>query len=148
MNFYETQQPVMQAESPRKGRKGRAFAVIVLVVLFLSAAGVLIYNNFLSGQPNIDVTISSADVSGDRISLSGRFNGFAGLKDYSCTVDEDTLIIGLRSALPVAGLSRDFVIELTGDFSGVCEVNLTDGINSLVVWVDDPAFQQISGGSQ
>ena len=148
MNYYETPQPVAQTEPPRRQKKGRAFIVTLLVVLVLAAAGVLIYNYFIAGQPNIDVTVSSADVADDRIELSGSFNGFAGLKDYSYAIDEDTVIIELYSALPVAGLSRDFSIELKDDFSGIYEINLSDGRNSLVVWVDDPSFQLTSGGNQ
>lgn len=148
MNYYETQQSVVQAEPPHKQKKGRAFIVTLLAVLVLAAVGVLIYNYFVAGQPNIDVTVSAADVSDDRIELSGSFNGFAGLKDYSYTIDEDTVVIELYSALPVAGLSRDFSIELTDDFSGIYEIDLSDGRNSLVVWVDDPAYQQSFVGNQ
>ena len=148
MNYYDTQQPVAQAEPPRRQKKGRGLIVTLLAALVLAAAGVLIYNFFIAGQPDIDVTVSSADVTDDRILLTGSFNGFAGLKDYSYTIDEDTVVIELYSALPVAGLSRDFSIELTDDFSGIYEINLSDGRNSLVVWIDDPSFQQFSVGNQ
>ncbi len=148
MNYYETQSPAAETGQSRKQKKARTFAIVLLAVLVLSAAGVYFYNKILSGQPSMDVTVSSASLTADRIKLSGSFNGFAGLGDYNCMVDEDIAIIELYPALPVAGVSRDFSLEITGDFSGVSEINLTDGRNSLVVWTYGQPDQSMSDDNQ
>lgn len=135
-------------EQPRKKSKGRGFVITALILLVLAAAGVVVYKNVLVGTPSTDVTVTSVAVSDQSIELCGSFNGFAGLKDYSYTLDEDIVVIELSSAWPVIGIDREFFVVLTDDFSCVSEINLSDGRNSLVVWTCDQPTLQASEGDE
>ncbi|MBE6759927.1 MAG: hypothetical protein E7554_07545 [Ruminococcaceae bacterium] len=136
------------SEQPRKKSRGRGFVITAVILLVLAAAGVVIYKYVLESAPSTDITVASVAVSDQSIELCGSFNGFAGLKDYGCTVDEDIAIIELYPTLPIAGAHRDFSLEIPGDFSGVSEINLSDGRNSLVVWTCDQPAQQASEGDE
>ncbi len=123
----------------KKSKAGKVLFIILMVLAVLAWAGRLIYDRAVVGQPSTDVTVTSVSLTDRRLQLTGTFNGFAGMKDFSFEEQGDIVLIQLTSVWPLPDFDRSFEISVYGDFSDVSEIDLTDGRISMVVWAaDDP----------
>lgn len=120
----------------KKNKAGTLFGVFLLIAALLGG-GYVVAAKAVVGWQTTDISVESVTVGENRIELNGELNGFAGLKDYSYAIDEDTVLVTLNCTWPVLGRDGDFSIELEDDFSDILEVNVTDGRNRLVVWIDE-----------
>lgn len=115
--------------------------LIALALVVLAAGAWAVYRYAVVGWLTTDVTIDSFDVSDEDGSayIGGRLNGFAGLKEDSCVVDEDTAVIELRATWPVFGRDAEFIIIYEeGYFSqDVTEIVISDGRNQRVIWTKE-----------
>ncbi len=124
----------------RKTKSKAGWLAAFLVLAVLAAGGWAVYKYAVVGWLTTDVTINSVDVSEDGSALiDGRLNGFAGLKEDRCIIDEDTAIVELRATWPVFGRDAEFImIYEAGYFSeDVTEIVISDGRNQRVIWTKE-----------
>ena len=121
--------------------KGKAKWLLIMLALVVLVAGAwAVYRYAVVGWLTTDVTIESVGVSEDgSASIGGKLNGFAGLKEDSCVIDEDTAVVELCATWPVFGRDAEFIIIYEeGYFSeDVTEIVISDGRNQRVVWTKE-----------
>lgn len=138
MNNNENGKVKQAMLNKKQNNRTRCTIAVLAVLALLAGIGYVCREYVVNGWQTTDVTVSSAAVSEDSIELSGEVNGLlAGVRSYTYTVDEDTVTVFLDCTLPVGGRDSAFDIKIEGDFSDVIEVDISDGRNSLVVWLDE-----------
>lgn len=117
-------------------KKKKRTLPFVLAILFIAAllSAAFVRHCVIGDERCTGVAVGSVEVTDDSVRVSGEVSGFCAVKDCSWELSEDTLVIRLVCTWPVLHTDKTFSVEADGDFASLCEIDVADSRNALVVW--------------